>query len=234
MLGEITAAALLTFVGLLPIINPLESAPVFSHLTKGCTNTERNDLARRVAIGSFALLLGSMLLGPWLLKFFGIDLPVLRIAGGLVIVSIGWKVFNKDDGQISGITEAKSTEARAGPIRSFYPLTMPLTAGPGSMSVAIAIGSSKPDEVNQMGPWLLHTGGAVVGLAAIAVTVWVCYRSADRLIRFLGETGADALVRLSAFFLICIGVQIIWDGYSALVSPVSGRSSNNGSSVRCS
>ncbi|WP_295686482.1 MarC family protein [uncultured Nevskia sp.] len=209
---------MLTFIGLLPIINPVESAPVFAHLTKRCTQQQRHTLARQVAVGSFLLLLGSMLLGPWLLKFFGIELPVVRIAGGLVIVSIGWKVFNKDDGQLSGITEARNTKTPPGPIRSFYPLTMPLTAGPGSMSVAIAIGSSKPDGAHQLSQWLLHTIGAVIGLAGIAVMVCVCYRYADRIVRLLGETGADALVRLSAFILICIGVQIVWDGYSALLA----------------
>ena len=95
-ISSVLSAALLTFAGLFPIVNPLEAAPFFLVMTEGLSSLERDALARLVAINGFVLLLGSMLLGPWLLEFFGIQLPVVRIAGGLVVTVIGWKLLTPE------------------------------------------------------------------------------------------------------------------------------------------
>ena len=100
---------------------------------------------------------------------------------------------------------------------AFYPLTMPLTVGPGSISVAITLGSQRPKAAD-LAHLALLGGAAVAGLAAIAVTIYVCYRFAERIVAALGERGTNVVVRLSAFILLCIGIQIIWSGYSALVA----------------
>jgi multiple antibiotic resistance protein len=211
------SAFLLTFAGLFPIVNPIEAAPFFLALTPGMPTAERTILARKVAINGFALLLGSMVLGPWLLAFFGIELPVVRIAGGLVVTALGWKLLSQeswsDHGSMQGGEERK--------VGSFYPLTMPLTVGPGSMSVAITIGSRKPATDllwKQWGEWALHAIGALAGVVAIAITIYIAYRFAERLARALGATGLEVLVRLSAFILMCIGIEIVWNGYSALIA----------------
>src|SRR6516162_4673246 len=141
-MNAVIAAFLLTFAGLFPIVNPLEAAPFFLGLTAGLAEAERRSLARKAAINGFALLLGSMALGPWLLQFFGIQLPVVRIAGGLVVAALGWKLLSQE--QWSDRIGGHQAEA-AHRVGSFYPLTMPLTVGPGSMSVAITIGSRKPE-----------------------------------------------------------------------------------------
>lgn len=216
MISDLSTAFVLSFAGLFPIVNPLESAPLFLELTAGCSAAERHRLAREVTFNSFFLLLGSMLLGPWLLVFFGIDLPVVRIAGGLVVVSVGWKVFSKGDAQWSGQAAVSASEVRRAPVRSFYPLTLPLTVGPGSMSIAIALGSRKDGPAPHLLQWLQHLTGAVLGLVAIGASIYLCYRFSGRIVKALGETGADVLVRLSAFLLMCIGVQLIWAGYSGL------------------
>ena len=95
-MSAVFSAFLLTFAGLFPIVNPIEAAPFFLALTTNLSNDERSGLARRVAINGFALLMGSMVLGPWLLVFFGIDLPVVRIAGGLVVTALGWKLLTEE------------------------------------------------------------------------------------------------------------------------------------------
>src|SRR5579862_3884339 len=102
---------------------------------------------------------------------------------------------------------------------SFYPLTMPLTVGPGSISVAIALGSQRPSAPLEAWQLALLAGSAIVGIVAIAVTVYVCYRFAERIIALLGKSGTNVLVRLSAFILLCIGIQILWAGYSSLTLP---------------
>jgi multiple antibiotic resistance protein len=215
-MNGIVAAFALTFAGLFPIVNPLESAPFFLALTKSLSDADRSVLARRIAINGFVLLLGSMALGPWVLEFFGIQLPVVRIAGGLVVTALGWKLLTQDqwsDHAGTGLSQGPSDR-----VGSFYPLTMPLTVGPGSMSVAITIGSRKPDGPFELADFALRAAGALAGLVAIAVSIYMAYRFAAKIARILGATGVDVLVRLSAFILMCIGIEIIWQGYSALTA----------------
>jgi len=215
-MNGIVAAFALTFAGLFPIVNPLESAPFFLALTKSLPSAQRSALARSVAINGFVLLLGSMALGPWLLEFFGIQLPVVRIAGGLVVTALGWKLLTQD--QWSDHAGTGLGADPPGGVGAFYPLTMPLTVGPGSMSVAITIGSRKPDGPFDLADFALRAAGALAGLVAIALSIYVAYRFAANVARILGASGVDVLVRLSAFILMCIGIEIIWQGYSALTA----------------
>ncbi len=211
-MNPVVSAFLLTFAGLFPIVNPFEAAPFFLGLTAGLSSTERMTLARMAAINGFMLLLGSMVLGPWLLEFFGIELPVVRIAGGLVVTALGWKLLSQESWSDHGSMQ-QGTERKVG---SFYPLTMPLTVGPGSMSVAITIGSRKPENNIHLTELALHAIGALAGLVAIAITIYIAYRFAESFARLLGATGLEVMVRLSAFILMCIGIEIIWTGYTAL------------------
>jgi multiple antibiotic resistance protein len=211
----VASAFLLTFAGLFPIVNPIEAAPFFLGLTANLPAAERRVLARKAAVNGFLLLLGSMALGPWLLEFFGIELPVVRIAGGLVVAALGWKLLTQEQWS----DHAGSAGLQGGPgkkVGSFYPLTMPLTVGPGSMSVAITIGSRKPAGMPRLSQLAEHASGAVLGVLGIAVTIYLAYRFAGKIGRLLGETGLEVMVRLSAFILMCIGIEIIWNGYSAL------------------
>jgi multiple antibiotic resistance protein len=211
--SAVTGAFLLTFAGLFPIVNPLEGAPFFLSLTAGLPGEERRVLARKAAVNGFALLLGSMVLGPWMLEVFGIELPVVRIAGGLVVAALGWKLLTQEQWSDHGAGLQAQATRRVG---SFYPLTMPLTVGPGSMSVAITIGSRKPTGLPQLSQLAEHASGALLGLLAIAISIYLAYRFAENIARLLGETGLEVLVRLSAFILMCIGIEIVWNGYSML------------------
>jgi multiple antibiotic resistance protein len=203
---------LLVYAALFPIINPIGSAPLFLGLTQFSTQAQRNILARRVAFNSFFLLLGSLFVGSHVLSFFGIDLPVVRIGGGLVVTAFGWKLLNSET-HPDGDAASKAT----GLPDAFYPLTMPLTVGPGSMSVAIALGSQRPKTAD-LAHLALLGGAAVAGIVAIVLTIYLCYRFADVIVARLGSGGTNVLVRLSAFILLCIGIQIVWNGYSELMS----------------
>jgi multiple antibiotic resistance protein len=212
----VLGAFLVTFGALFPIVNPIEAAPFYNLLTRGLSSARQQTLARQVAINGFALLLGCMLLGPWLLVFFGIELPVVRIAGGLVVTTLGWKLLTQERwSDHSSEQVPQDAMERAG---AFYPLTMPLTVGPGSMSVAISIGSRRPVGVLGLGDIALHAVGALWGLLAIGLSIYVAYRFAGNLSRFLGASGVEVLVRLSAFLLMCIGIEFLWSGYLALVA----------------
>ncbi len=208
-------AFLLVYAGLFPILNPIGSAPIFLGLTSSCTEGERNVLARRVAINSVLLLAGSMFIGSHLLVFFGITLPVVRIAGGLVLIAFGWKLLH--NGAELGDKRPSEAGSHSTVIDSFYPLTMPLTVGPGSIAVAIALGSQRPAGPLTLSQLALLGGSAIAGIIALSLTVYVCYRFAKRTIALLGENGINVVIRLSAFILLCIGIQVLWTGYSTLV-----------------
>jgi len=211
---EFTNAFLLVYAGLFPIVNPIGGAPIFLGLTAGCSEDERNALAARVAINSVLLLTGSMFIGSHLLVFFGITLPVVRIAGGLVLIAFAWKLLHT--GTDSEDQRAAGAVRHSAPADSFYPLTMPLTVGPGSIAVAIALGSQRPLSPVDFSHFAMLAGSAIGGIIAVALTVFVCYRFAERTIALLGRSGTNVVVRLSAFILLCIGIQILWTGYSAL------------------
>jgi multiple antibiotic resistance protein len=207
---------LLVFMALLPIVNPPGSALLFLALTRRGSREQRAVLARQIATYSFFIMITALYIGAFVLQLFGISVPVLRVAGGLVLALSGWRVL--DAPRQSGTAQASSAgDERDLAGMAFYPLTMPLTAGPGTVAVAIAIGtrgSGKGDA-----PLALILGamfGALVATVGIAALVYVCYRFADRIQSALGESGSDALGRLFAFILICIGIQILWTGFADL------------------
>jgi multiple antibiotic resistance protein len=214
-MNNVINAFLLIYAGLFPIVNPVGNAPIFLGLTQQSTGEERHGLAARIAINGFLLLLGSLLVGSYLLEFFGITIPVVRIAGGFVVIVFGWKLLNEagalDEHHAEGHGQASE------PIDAFYPLTMPLTVGPGSISTAITLGSQRPEASDGIANIALIGAGAVTGLIAIATTIYFCYRFADRIVAALGTGGTNVFIRLSAFILLCIGIQIVWNGYSSLV-----------------
>jgi multiple antibiotic resistance protein len=154
--------------------------------------------------------------GSHVLSFFGITLPVVRVAGGLVVTAFAWKLLNATDA-VSAERAAAASEQAVPPMEAFYPLTLPLTVGPGSISVAITLGSQRPKGPGDMERLALLATGAVGGLLAVAVTIYLCYRFADRIVAALGKSSTNVLTRLSAFILLCIGIQIVWTGYSALI-----------------
>ena len=218
-MNDIVNTFLLVYAGLFPIVNPIGNAPIFLSLTRHAAARERHALAGRVGLHSFFLLLGSLLIGSHVLEFFGISLPALRVAGGLVVTSFGWQLLHA-----GGTGEDRDAGEAEHPIDAFYPLTMPLTVGPGSISVAITLGTQRPRPLPDVVHVALLIGAAVAGLLAIAVTVYLCYRFAERIVALLGARGTDVVVRLSAFILLCIGVQILWTGVSSLLAnaPAAG------------
>ena len=215
---QLTHVFLLVYAGLFPIVNPVGNAPIFLSLTRYCTDQERRALALRVAINGFFLLLGSLFVGSYVLEFFGITLPVLRIAGGVVVAAFGWTLLQAKE----ELADQRTAETARGPdtaTDAFYPLTMPLTVGPGAISVAIALGSTRPKEASDFAHLMVLAAVAIAGLAAVATTIYVCYRFAEPTVATLGKHGTNVVVRLSAFLLLCIGIQIVWTGFSELPAP---------------
>jgi len=202
---------------LLPIVNPLGGVPVFLLLTPDTTTETRTLLARKVAVNSFVLLIVSFLVGTHILGFFGISLPVVQVGGGLVVIATGWTMLNQKQEDSSKAEPHKDVQGRDIMERAFYPLTLPLTVGPGSISIAITLGANAHRHPGLNLPLVIP---GLVGSVLLAVSVFLCYGYAERLARLVGPTGMSVILRLSSFLLVCIGVQIMWNGASTLLASV--------------
>jgi len=215
---ETAKSILLIVSALFPIVNPLGGSPVFLSLTRKYPATARRALSRRIAINSFFLLVGSYLIGTHVLAFFGISLPVVQVGGGLIVISTGWTMLKRPEegederGEVHRNMQEQDTSRTA-----FYPLTLPLTVGPGSISVAITLGANAP---YHYGVNHLVILAAIVGSFVIAAIIFLCYGFAERLAHILGATAMSVIMRLCTFLLLCIGVQILWNGASALLASV--------------
>lgn len=208
----IAKAVFLIVSALFPIVNPLGGAPIFLSLTNYYSTDQRRILSRRIALNSLFLLVGSFFIGTHILDFFGISIPVVQVGGGLVVMSAGWKMLNQNEEDASRQSVHQTVDPRDLFSRAFYPLTLPLTVGPGSISIAITLGANEPRE-----HFLFSIVGSVIGMFLISLSVYLCYGFADRLARLLGATGMTIIMRLSSFLLVCIGFQILWNGFSALL-----------------
>ena len=206
--ASLYAAAIMVFAALVPVLNPFGGAMFFLTLTNGVDPHVRASMANQIGLYSIIVLLVCLFAGNIILNFFGISIGVLRMAGGIVLFSAGWQALNappQDDGAPAG--QPKS--ARVLSTMAFYPFTLPLTTGPGAISVAVAVGATPVRDVGDV-------IGCIVGVLLSGFVIWVCYRFCDRINRSVGAAGADALARIFAFILICLGVTIFWTGFSEL------------------
>jgi len=203
---------------LFPIVDPVSSSPLFLALTKQYSKETRRILSWRVAVNSFLLLVGSYFVGSHVLAFFGVSLPVVQVGGGLIVISMGWTMLMQKDEERAVVQQNVASEHLSR--RAFYPLTLPLTVGPGSISVAVTLGANSS---HHYGFHFLIILAALLAIAFIALSIFLCYAFQEHLARILGETAMMVIVRLSSFLLLCIGVQIVWNGTSALLASVLFR-----------
>lgn len=215
---DLVKNTLLVVGTLFPIVDPLGNTPIFLSLTRGLSGDGRKVLARMIAVDSLILILASIFIGTYILAFFGISLPVVQVGGGLLVISTGWTLLRKPDDE-SADAKGAQRECRESDYsrQAFYPLTLPLTVGPGSISVAITVGANRA--LGAAGRWTL-IAGMLLGSVIIAVLIYLSYRFAERIGRLLGDSAMNVIIRLSSFILVCIGVQIVWNGLSVLLRTV--------------
>jgi multiple antibiotic resistance protein len=210
---EAAKSLFLILSALFPIVDPLGGSPIFLSMTRDYSPEVRKELSWRIAMNSFFLLVGSYFIGTYILRFFGISIPVVQVGGGLIVISNGWALLKR--GNYGGQKEMAQNVPPQDPYRdAFYPLTLPLTVGPGSISVALTLGANAPYH-HGLHVWSIFT--AFLGCVLLAASIYLCYSFADRLGRVLGTTGMTVILQLTSFFLVCIGVQIVWNGVSSLL-----------------
>ena len=209
---------LLAFGALFSIVNPLSGTFIFFGATRELEPRVRAQVSRWVAIYAFCIVTASLYVGAYVLSFFGVSIPVLRVAGGIVVAMSGWRMLNQPDATEQRRSETPSPRTiDVAPSRlAFYPLTMPLTTGPGTISVAISVGAGRPTGFHpQLLAFFVETLAATL---LMSLTIYAFYRNSGRLADLLGVTGTTIIVRLSAFLLFCIGIQVAWNGLAELLS----------------
>lgn len=210
--AAVIEATVLVVATLFPIVNPLGSAAIFVNMVGPVAPNTQRILAQKISIYSFFLLLCSVLWGVHVLTFFGIDIYAVQIGGGLVVAATGWTLLNRDTGRTKEAAPADDQILE----NAFYPFTLPITVGPGSISVAITLGAHLPQELKErslFAPRVLIA--ALGGITLVCLIIYVCYLYARKAEQLLGRSGTSMVMRLSSFILLCIGVQIISSGIKA-------------------
>jgi multiple antibiotic resistance protein len=213
-------AFVLAFTALIPLINPIGSALVFVGMVGERPVTVYKQLARKIAISTFSFLLAIEFVGSLFLRFFGISLPIVQITGGLIIAATAWALlFEKDSGahlrnkqrEIGDCVRQDNEDLNA---KVFYPFTFPITAGPGTLVIMITL-SAHASHSKLANSVSTHSGIAFAALA-LSVSVYFCYGYAPKLIKSVSPSIVNGILRVTAFILMCIGVQIGWNGLTLL------------------
>ncbi|HYG06139.1 MAG TPA: MarC family NAAT transporter [Stenotrophomonas sp.] len=215
---ELLKAVAIGLAMLLPLANPLTTVALLLGLSQGMTEQERNRQAFLCACYVFAIMMVAFYAGQTVMSVFGISISGLRIAGGMIVAYIGFRMlFPSDQSGEEPEVEARSEEIRQ---RSkadiaFIPLAMPSTAGPGTIALIISTAAAMRDEM-PFAPWVMWTAPALTFLLA-SVVLLLCLRSAGAIIRLLGQSGIEAFGRLMGFLLVCLGVQFVINGVLDIV-----------------
>jgi multiple antibiotic resistance protein len=221
---KVWTAFLLSFSALLPIINPLGSALVFLGLVGDAPPALYRSLARRIAVNNILFLAAFELLGSAILNFFGLSLPIVQVAGGLVVAAIAWQLLNEND---TGATIRRKKEESDEPADSrlhdlkeklFYPFTFPITSGPGTLVTMLTLSAHTSSQ--KLTDDLMGHAGLLAAVIVISVIVYFCYAYARTITTKVTPATAHGILRVIAFIMLCIGVQIAWNGMSALLKTV--------------
>jgi multiple antibiotic resistance protein len=211
---EALNAFLLGFPALFSIVNPISGALIFRGVTETRSARTRAIIARKVSLYSLVVIMGALWAGSYVLAFFGITLAALQAAGGLVVAASGWHMLNAPERQEARKQE-QAASAETGDDIALFPLTIPFTTGPGTISVAVALGAGHPKPFGGLGWFFLGMTGAAVAMTA---TIWLAYHFADLLT--LSPTATRTVTRMAAFLLLCIGVQILITGVEDVLGPL--------------
>jgi multiple antibiotic resistance protein len=200
------------FLSLFPAVNPVGSAFIIDPLLVGMDLQERKRAAKKIAFYCFTICAVSALIGSWILKLFGISIPIVQVAGGIMICRMGWQLLTTDD-------DVKGKKETAQPARRdnilFYPVAFPMTTGAGTISVILTL-SAHEDE-NDLLAHFMNLGALFVAILLICLVIYICYANTPRLIQRLGPRGEQIVNRISAFLVFCIGMQIAWSGIRTLI-----------------
>ena len=218
-MGELSKFFGLAFSALLPLVNPLGDALVFLSLVGSAPPAVYRALARRIAISTTIFLITIEAGGTLLLKFFGISLPVVQVSGGLALAAMGWKLLNQEEpDEKEKLPDMDRPGMRSLEQKVFYTFTFPITAGPGCIVVMVTLSAHASGKAF-LSTVIAHAG-IVIAVVLLSAAVYFCYRHAPTITARISPQTAHGILRLIAFVLLCIGVQITLNGVEAIAKAI--------------
>ena len=202
------------FAALFPVVNPIGTALILYGMTRGVDDQAWKSMSRKIAFYSFLFLSFFFFFGSYILKLFGISIPVVQFSGGIVLALMGWQLLNQKETHKPASEEGLDNPDSAIDTKAFYPFTFPLTIGPGGMAVVLTFSAHLNRESRLL--VTMEQGAAIIGILLICVVVSLCYRNLKFMTNRFSAAGALALSKVLAFFVLCIGVEIAWAGFKAL------------------
>jgi len=199
-LRDLPSAAVETFLALFPIVNPFGAVPLFFSLTSDFPPAERKTTALKTALYVIAILVVFLFFGRFVLIFFGISLPVLKIAGGLIVANTAWAMVTGNN----RMTAAETSEAVGKDDISLTPMAMPMLSGPGSIGVVMGLAAHADSMIAYL--------GMVIAIVVLGLVVYLFLCSGGPMVKRLGPGASGAINRIFGFLLLAIAVQLVWDG----------------------
>ena len=212
----------LVFIGIItlfPVVNPIGTAFILNPYFDNLTRKERKNAVKKIALYAFAICTVTLFAGHWILELFGISIPVIQLAGGIMICKMGWEFLsagnNSDEHRVKAAHTAAAVNVDRLQDKLFYPITFPVTTGAGTISVLFTLGARSPDEDTRA--YLMNTGALMIAIIVICMLIYIFYLNTKTLIQYMGPKGENVVNRISAFLIFCVGLQIAVNGIKALM-----------------
>jgi len=206
------------FVALFPVVNPIGSAFIVSPYFVGVSRKDRIRFVKKVAIYCFIICAITVLVGHWILELFGLSIPVIQLAGGIMICKIGWEFLTSDDKNVQEKNTTDQVEKEPIPLvenKLFYPITFPITTGAGTIAVLFTLSANGANSDTSV--YLLNIGALLVSIIGICILIFIFYLNTNRLISFIGSRNEQIIDRFMAFLIFCVGLQIAAGGITNLI-----------------
>lgn len=205
------------FVALFPVVNPIGTAFILNPYFSSLTLKERRKVVKRIVLYAFVLSVVTLLVGHWILELFGLTVPVIQLAGGIMICKIGWEFLSTDKPKDNNVNAALSQQSNLTSIQDqlFYPITFPMTTGAGTIAVLFTLSANS--EAKSLPLYLINSGALILSIIGICILIFFFYVNANRMINYMGSHSEKIVNRLSAFLIFCVGLQIAIQGIMHLV-----------------
>jgi multiple antibiotic resistance protein len=206
------------FVALFPVVNPLGTAFIISPYFAGLTRKERITVVKKITFYSFAICSVTLFVGHWILEIFGLSVPIIQLAGGIMICKIGWGFLSSDNTDAPEPQSATQIELDHIPMvenKLFYPITFPITTGAGTIAVLFTLSANGANK--DMSLYLVNVGALLCSIIGICMLIFIFYVNTNRLISYIGSHNEKIINSLMAFLIFCVGLQIAVGGIFQLI-----------------
>ena len=205
-------------IAFFPVVNPIGTAFMVSPYSSGLSDAEKRTAVKKITFNAFAICTFTLFAGHWVLELFGLSIPIIQLAGGIMICKMGWESLSDDkEPDHSQKPPLNNYESIKGKL--FYPLTFPVTTGAGTISVLFTLSahSAKAGIHN----YFINTGAVLLAVVIMCILIYIFYINTKRIIQFFGTDGEKIINRIFAFLIFCVGLQIAVSGIKTLMSSMS-------------